>query len=105
MRRFLLAIALVLTGCSGASDETPSGAGAAGYCAFGQSSSLFLIDQTTPYDDTDRAVITESIGTVVDQLGPGDRIVLATIGEHYTQSTRLINASRAVRKGKARLIP
>tara|TARA_R110000782_G_scaffold140955_2_gene233616 strand:- start:2711 stop:3484 length:774 start_codon:yes stop_codon:yes gene_type:complete len=94
MKRLFLAIALVLTGCSDGSDEAPSGAQAAGYCAFGQTSSLFLIDQTTPYDDTDRAVITESIGTVVDQLGPGDRIVLATIGEHYTQSSRLINACK-----------
>jgi hypothetical protein len=93
MRRLLLAVALVLAGCSGASDAKP-GAQAAGYCAFGSTSSLFLIDQTTPYDDTDRAAITESIGTVVDQLGAGDRIVLATIGEHYTQSTGLINACK-----------
>jgi hypothetical protein len=94
MKRILLAGALVMTGCSGSSGEAPSSAQASGYCAFSRSSSLFLIDQTTPYDDTDRAVITESIGTVVDQLGPGDRIVLATIGEHYTQSTRLINACK-----------
>ena len=94
MKRLFLAVALVLTGCSDSSGEAPAGAQAAGYCAFGQTSSLFLIDQTTPYDDTDRAVITESIGTVVDQLGPGDRIVLATIGEHYTQSSRLINACK-----------
>ncbi|KCZ57554.1 hypothetical protein [Hyphomonas chukchiensis] len=93
MRRVLLAVALVLAGCSGSSGSEP-GAQAAGYCAFGKTSSLFLIDQTTPYDDTDRAVISESIGTVVDQLGPGDRIVLATIGEHYTQSARLINACK-----------
>ncbi|MEQ9436779.1 hypothetical protein [Hyphomonas sp.] len=93
MKRALLAVALVLTGCSGSSGSEP-GAQAAGYCAFGETSSLFLIDQTTPYDDTDRAVITESIGTVVDRLGPGDRIVLATISEHYTQSSRLINACK-----------
>lgn len=93
MKRALLAVALVLTGCSGSAGNG-LGAQADGYCAFGQTSSLFLIDQTTPYDDTDRAVITESIGTVVDQLGPGDRIVLATISDHYTKSSRLINACK-----------
>lgn len=61
------------------------------YCEIGEQSSLFLIDRTTQYDDTDQRVIIESIGAVIDGLGAGDRIVLATIGAHYSQSVRLAN--------------
>ncbi len=61
------------------------------YCAFGQQSSLFLIDRTTPYDETDRRVVIDSIGSVVEGLGPGDRITVATIGAHYSTSERVID--------------
>jgi hypothetical protein len=61
------------------------------YCQYGSRSSLFLVDRTTPYDATDRRVVIDSIGAVVEGLGPGDRIVVATIGSHYSQSERVID--------------
>lgn len=61
------------------------------YCQYGSRSSLFLVDRTTPYDETDRRVIIDSIGAVVEGLGAGDRIVVATIGPHYSQSERVID--------------
>lgn len=64
------------------------------YCRFGTKASLFLIDRTTPYDDTDRRVVIDSVGAVIDSLGEGDRIVVATIGSHYSMSERVINACK-----------
>lgn len=61
------------------------------YCRYGQHASLFLVDRTTPYDETDRRVVIDSIGAVVEGLGPGDRITVATIGPHYTVSERVID--------------
>jgi hypothetical protein len=81
----LFAVAACDPGAGGASNTK------AKYCEIGDQSSLFLIDRTTQYDDTDQRVIIESIGAVIDGLGAGDRIVLATIGSHYSQSERLAN--------------
>lgn len=64
------------------------------YCAAGKTTSLFLIDRTTPPDAMDRSVMMDSLATVVDSLGHGDRIVVATIGPHYTNTERLVNACK-----------
>jgi hypothetical protein len=61
------------------------------YCRFSQNASLFLVDRTTPYDETDRRVVIDSIGAVIEGLGPGDRITVATIGAHYSVSERVID--------------
>jgi hypothetical protein len=79
------AVAACEPGAGGASNSK------AKYCEIGDQSSLFLVDRTTQYDDTDQRVIIESIGAVIDGLGVGDRIVLATIGSHYSQSASLAN--------------
>lgn len=63
----------------------------AAYCEAGSNAALFLVDRTTQYDDTDQRVMIESIGSVIDSLGTGDRFVLATIDAHYTGSERLAN--------------
>ena len=68
--------------------------GAFDYCDVGQATSLFLIDRTTQADATDKSVMMESLATVVDGLGSGDRIVVATIGPHYTNTERLVNACK-----------
>ena len=39
------------------------------YCAAGKTTSLFLIDRTTPPDAMDRSVMMDSLATVVDSLG------------------------------------
>lgn len=64
------------------------------YCQAGQSSSLFLVDRTTPYDEIDRRVVIDSISTAVSRLGPGERVTIATIGSHYSASERLIDECR-----------
>ncbi len=61
------------------------------YCRYSTRSTLFLIDRTTPYDANDHRVIAESIGAVVDHLETGDRLVVATIGAHYSDSARAFN--------------
>jgi hypothetical protein len=63
----------------------------AAYCEAGSNAALFLVDRTTQYDETDQRVMIESIGSVIDSLGTGDRFVLATIDAHYTGSERLAN--------------
>lgn len=62
-----------------------------GYCRYSERAALFLVDRTTPYDDVDRRTVVDSIGAVVESLGVGDRIVIATIGDHYSLSQRVID--------------
>ena len=64
------------------------------YCRFGTRSSAFLVDRTTRYDEHDQRVIVDSLTAVVESLGPGDRIYIATIGEHYSGSQRVFNECR-----------
>lgn len=66
----------------------------ADYCRYGRQSSLFLIDRTTPYDDADEHILLGSAGAIVDGLAPGDRLVVSTIGAHYSASRRVFNACR-----------
>lgn len=80
----------------GACDDSAAHAGGgpnsrAAYCEYGHNAALFLVDRTTQYDETDQRVMIESIGSVVDSLGTGDRLVLATIDAHYTGSESLAN--------------
>lgn len=84
--------ALVLAGCDEGGAHAAGGPNSrAAYCEAGQNAALFLVDRTTQYDETDQRVMIESIGSVVDSLGTGDRFVLATIDAHYTGSERLAN--------------
>jgi hypothetical protein len=92
MRVILFAASLCVAifsfaGCSQAQQR-------ANYCTYGDQSSLFVIDRTTPYDETDRRVLAESAGALVDQLGVGDRLVVVTIAAHYSASERVFNACR-----------
>src|SRR5262249_39574642 len=78
---------LATLGCSQAQ-------GRVDYCAYGHHSSLFMIDRTTPYDQTDQQVLLQSAGAVVDGLHAGDRLVVVTIGSHYSMSNRVFNECR-----------
>jgi len=62
------------------------------YCRFGSRSVLFLVDVTSPYDDTNRRVVVESLGGVLNSLASGDRLVMATIERHYSETRRVFNA-------------
>ncbi|MEZ5945527.1 MAG: hypothetical protein R3C13_06375 [Hyphomonas sp.] len=87
---FLAAGLALLSACS----PHEGAGGPYDYCAAGKTNSLFLIDRTTPADSMDKSVMMDSLATVVDGLGHGDRIVVATIGEHYTGTERLVNACK-----------
>ena len=87
----LAACMAALTACS---PNEGAGGGSFDYCDVGEATSLFLIDRTTQADPTDKSVMMESLATVVDGLGSGDRIVVATIGPHYTNTERLVNACK-----------
>jgi hypothetical protein len=53
-----------------------------------------MIDRTTRYDETDQQVLLQSAGAIVDNLGPGDRLVVVTIGSHYSMSNHAFNECR-----------
>lgn len=88
----LLASALLAAFCALA-PISPAHAGR-DYCAYGRQSSLFLIDRTTRYSGDDQDVIVESLSAIVEDLGPGDRIRVATIGQHYSASRTLFDECR-----------
>jgi hypothetical protein len=58
----------------------------AGYCRYSERATMFLIDRTSQYDEVDQAVVRRSLGSVIDDLEPGERIELSTIGRHYSAS-------------------
>ncbi|HVY85172.1 MAG TPA: hypothetical protein VG943_08565 [Caulobacterales bacterium] len=62
------------------------------YCAANAPSTLLLIDRTTPYDDADRAAIRETMSGVVEHLGDSERLVVATIENHYSVSRDVFDA-------------
>ncbi len=94
-RLLFAGVVLALAACTEGRTAGGGGHGAAGdYCAIGSASSLFLIDRTSVFDAQDRAVVMESLGTVMDRLGTGDRIVIATISDHYAKSQSLVNACK-----------
>ena len=99
MRAYLIAaVATMLSACGGPATGVQTGGVHEGsskdYCDLSDRSALFLIDRTTVIDGTDKAIILESLGTVIDGLGAGDRIVIATIEDHYSQTALKTNACK-----------
>ncbi len=89
-----IALSMLLSACSG-----PSGSGFVNrtpddYCQLSERSTLFLIDRTTTFDAGDQTLLTESLGNVVDRLETGDRIIIATISDHYSKTRQLANACK-----------
>ncbi len=90
-----LLFSTALSGCSG------EGAGAGfvnrspeDYCTLSDRSTLFLIDRTTRFDEDDQRVLMDSLGHAVDRLDTGDRIIIATISDHYSKTRGLANACK-----------
>lgn len=90
----VIAVSILLAACSG-----PAGSGFVNrtpedYCTLSDRSTLFLIDRTTRFDAGDQTLLMESLGSVVDRLETGDRIIIATISDHYSKTRRLANACK-----------
>lgn len=93
----VLLLSAFLAACSGGGGTGPSGfvnSSPEDYCTLSNRSTLFLIDRTTTFDPDDQRLLTESLGTVVDKLETGDRIIIATISDHYSRTRRLANACK-----------
>ncbi|MFN3610002.1 MAG: hypothetical protein ACK4Y9_13145 [Hyphomonas sp.] len=90
----VLAFSMLLAACSGASGEGFVNRTPDDYCALSDRSTLFLIDRTTTFDASDQTLLMESVGSVVDRLDTGDRIIIATISDHYSKTRRLANACK-----------
>ena len=67
----------------------PVGARAEEYCGYGHATVLLLIDRTTQFDATDRAVFLDATGGVIDRLGPGDRLVAYTMTAAFTANRKI----------------
>jgi hypothetical protein len=85
MTRFLSVLALVLTGLSA------SAYAADDYCGYGHETAILLIDRTTQFDSVDRTVFLDALGSLIDQLGPGDRLAAFTMTGAYTDSRKLFD--------------
>lgn len=87
-------LSMLLAACSGQGEPAFVNRTPDDYCRLSDQSTLFLIDRTTRFDADDQRVLTESLGHVVDRLATGDRIVVATISDHYSRTRRLANACK-----------
>ncbi len=82
MRRLLLLASMLAATCAPA-------LAAEDYCATGHATAILLVDRTTQFDATDRSVFLDAAGRVIDQLGPGDRLVAYTMTGAFTGSRKL----------------
>ncbi len=70
--------------------STPARA-ATDYCASGHSTAILLVDRTTQFDKTDRAIFLDAVGALISRLGGGDRLVGFTISGDYTDSQKFFD--------------
>jgi hypothetical protein len=82
MTRLLLAAAMLLATCLPA-------AAAEDYCGYGHATAILLLDRTTRFDATDRSVFLDATSGLIDQLGPGDRLVAYTMTGAFTGSRKV----------------
>lgn len=65
-----------------------------GYCSYGKSHSLLLVDRTTVYDDQDRETLNSGLVALADHLGPGDRLTIQTLSDNPSGSSVVFDACR-----------
>ncbi len=61
------------------------------YCSYGHGAAVLLVDRTTAFDGTDKTVFLQALDGLLDELGPGDRLVLFTVTGAYTESRKLFD--------------
>lgn len=67
-------------------------AGKQDYCKQGGDTVALLIDRTTAYDEQDFNVLVQGLEAMFDKLNIGDRLVVHTIQEDYTQSEKVFES-------------
>ena len=60
------------------------------YCKSDGRIALFLVDITTPYDQTDKDIIVKAIDRILASLNGGEKIIIRTITDSRTHSKQLI---------------
>lgn len=65
-----------------------------GYCPYGKSRTLMLLDRTTPYDETDRANLNDGLVRLAGSLGVGDELVIRTITDTPATSAQVFDKCR-----------
>lgn len=61
------------------------------YCTYGKATAVLLVDRTTAFDDTDKALFLQALDGVVAALGPGDRLAAYTMTGAYTESRKFFD--------------
>ena len=84
MMRLLIVVAMLLATCLPA-------AAAEDYCGYGHATAILLVDRTTQFDSTDRSVFLDATGGLIDQLGPGDRLIAFTMTGAFTGSRKVFD--------------
>lgn len=83
MKALAAVLALLLT--------TSTARAATDYCGYGRGTSVLLVDRTTAFDATDKAVFLQALDGMISGLGAGDRLVLYTMTGAYTESQKLFD--------------
>ena len=60
------------------------------YCKSDGRIALFLVDITTPYDQTDKDIIVKATDRILASLNGGEKIIIRTITDSHTRSEQLI---------------
>lgn len=55
------------------------------YCSIGQSTSIFMIDRTTRFDNTDEQILRNQVETFYREQRPGERVLVVAVTGAYTE--------------------
>ena len=65
------------------------------YCAEGDGAAvLFLVDRTSSFDDQDKQTFAEGVDTIFNHLETGDRLVIHTLTEDFSESKKIFDGCR-----------
>ena len=61
------------------------------YCSKTGTNVILYLDVTTPYDEIDRASLTDGVVKIFKTLGDGDRFSIRTVADAFPNSRRLVD--------------
>ena len=85
----MAAFAVILIGSRPASATTSFD-----YCSIGQSTSIFMIDRTTRFDNTDEQILVSQVETFYRDQRPGERVLVVAVTGAYTEMRVAFNQCR-----------